>query len=140
MRKMPCIFILAMIAVAFTCQGEDAVFEAEALVTNRSELTHNHLTSSCWDLWDQKARPWSKDGVLRAQASHPDTPGSKLHISIPCQEKKPYRVTIRGGRYNGLRIDGGHFQATWDNSLVADNVFPENGTCLSRKAPSILIQ
>lgn len=126
MRKISCIIILAMIAAVFcTCRGEVGVFEAEDLVANRSELTHNHLTSSRWDLWDQKARPWSGDGVLRAQASHPDTPGSKLHISIPCQEKKPYRITIRGGRYNGLRIDGGHFQATWDNSLVADNVFPE---------------
>ena len=131
MRKISCIIILAMIAAVFcTCRGEVAVFEAEDLVANRSELTHNHLTSSRWDLWDQKARPWSGDGVLRAQASHPDTPGSKLHISIPCQEKKPYRITIRGGRYNGLRIDGGHFQATWDNSLVADNVFPENGRIL----------
>ena len=60
MRKISCIIILAMIAAVFcTCRGEVAVFEAEDLVANRSELTHNHLTSSCWDLWDQKARPWS---------------------------------------------------------------------------------
>ena len=36
MRKMPCIFILAMIAVANTSQGEDSDIEAEAKDTNPS--------------------------------------------------------------------------------------------------------
>lgn len=119
------VYAVTLLSAAFTCHAEEALFEAEDLVVNREELTHNQLNSTQWDLCQDSH--WSKGWVLRARASHPDMPGGKLHVSIPCREEKPYRVTIRGARYNGLEIGGGTFFATWNDTVVADDLRPKNG-------------